>query len=67
MESWERGSKSQPEAEGRPSQPGLLTKDALKPCQRDQVQAKRSHLLIWGNGDMVLVIYYPSSFYIFEN
>lgn len=67
METWEQGSKSQPEAEGRPSQPGLLTKDALKSCQRDQVPAKRSHLLIWGNGYMVLVICYPSSFYIFEN
>ena len=67
METRERGSKSRPEAEGRPSQPGLLTRDALKPCQRDQVQTKQSHLLIWGNGYMVLVIYYPSSFYIFEN
>lgn len=69
METWEWGSESQSEAEGRPSQPGLRSRDMLKPCQRgrDQGQTKGSHLLNWGNGYMVFVIYHPLYFYIFEN
>ena len=32
METWERGSESQSETEGRLSQQGLLSRDVMKPC-----------------------------------
>lgn len=41
METWERGSESQSEAEGRPSQPGLLSRNVLKPSSMEGIKGRQ--------------------------